>query len=167
MANESILIDFEQVIPDSIRNLCDTVLFLRKESLGEDSRLLSDNIFSNLQNVTLVRISLDDCLNIARKYSICIDIDEENIRNSQPVVDEIIKKMLGTVHDESIQSEHLANVKQSMLPLQGNFWLEWAEAKRESHKVEKPEILENANKKMNEARQQQLNLLRTPISTLI
>ena len=160
--DESIRIDFEQVIPGSIRNLCDTVLFLRKESLGEDSKLLSNNIFSNLRNVTLVKISLDDCLNIARKYSICIDIDEDSIRNSQPVVDEIIKKMLGTVHDESIQSEHLANVKQSMLPLQGNFWLEWAEAKRESHKVEKPEILEIAKKKMNEARQQQLNLLRTP-----
>ena len=160
--DESIRIDFEQVIPGSIRNLCDTVLFLRKESLGEDSKLLSNNIFSNLRNVTLVRISLDDCFDIARKYSICIDIDEDNIRNSKPVVDGIIKKMMGTVHDESIQSKHLANVKQSMLPLQGDCWLEWAEAKRESHKVEKPDKLENAKKKMKEARQQQLTLLGNP-----
>ena len=159
-------IDFEEVIPKFLRNLRDSVLFLRKESLGEDSNILSINIFSNLRNVPLIRLSLDDCLEIARKNSISIDLDESNISVCQPVVDRIIMNMLGTVKNEPIQSKHLADVKQSMLPLQGDCWLRWAEAKRESHKLGKPEMLESANKIMNETRQEQLSFLRNPSSLL-
>ena len=154
--------NFENIIPNFLQSSSETVLFLLKTSLGEDSNFLSINISSNLRSVAIFKVSLDDCLDIARKYSICVDINENKIRNSQPVVDGIIKKMVGIVHDESIQSKHLANVKQSMLPLQGDCWLEWAEAKRESHKIGRPEILQSAKKKMNEARQQQLNLLSNP-----
>ena len=160
--DESPQMNFEQIIPNFLQSSSETVLFLLKTSLGEDTNFLSINMSSSLRSVDILKISLDDCLDIARKYSICIDIDENNIRNCQSVVDKITKKLLGTVHEESIQSKHLANVKQSMLPLQGECWLEWTKAKRESHKVEKPEILEKANKRMNEARQQQLNLLRNP-----
>ena len=163
---ESLSMDFVLHIPNFLSILGDTVIFLHKCSLGDDSKLLSNNISSNLRNVNILKICLDDCLNVARKYSICTDIDEDNIRKSQPIVDKIIKNMLSSVHSESIQSKHLAAVKQSMLPLQGDCWLGWAAAKRESHKVVKPDMLESAKKKMKEARQKQLTLLRNPSSLL-
>ena len=159
---ESQRIDFEQNIPDFMNLLGDTTLFLRKENLGEDSDRTFSNIILNLQNVSLIRLSLDDCLNVARKHLISIDLNENNIRDCQPVVDNIIGRMLSTVHHETVQSVNLADVKQSMLQLQGDCWLQWADAKRDLHKVGTSDIRETAETKMNEARQTQFMLLRNP-----
>ena len=49
-----------------------------------------------------------------------------------------------------------------MLPLQGDCWSNWAEAKRESHKVANREHQQNISRKMEEARLCQLELLKTP-----
>ena len=159
---ESQRIDFVQSIPHIMNVLGDTTLFLLKESLGEDSNRILSNIILNLQKVSLISVSLDDCLNVARKHLISIDLDENNIRDCQPVVDNIIGRMLSTVHHETVQSVNLADVKQSMLQLQGDCWRQWADAKRDLHKIGTSDIRETAENKMNEARQAQLELLGNP-----
>ena len=160
--DESQRIDFEQAIPSFMQNVDRNVVFLRKESLGEDSSQLSDNILSNLRNVSLIKLSLNDCLNVARDYSILIDLDRTNVNTCQPIVDRIISNMFRYFQNVAGIPINLAGVKHLMLPLQGNCWLEWAEARRESYKVCKPENVEVVNKKLNEARQKQLMLLRDP-----
>ena len=54
-----------------------------------------------------------------------------------------------------------------MLPLQGDCWSNWAEAKRESHKVANREYQQITSRKMEEARLCQLELLKTPSSILV
>ena len=159
---ESQRIDFVQSIPHFMNVLGDTTLFLQRASLGSDSDRILSNIILNLQNVSLIRLSLDDCLNVARKHLIFIDLDENNIRDCQPVVDNIIGRMLSTFHHETVQSVNLADVKQSMLQLQGDCWRQWADAKRDLHKVGTSDIRETAERKMNEARRAQLMLLSNP-----
>ena len=159
---ESQRIDFVLSIPHFMNVLGDTTLFLRRASLGSDSKGILSNIILNLQKASFITLSLEDCLDVARKHLISIDLDENNIRNCQPVVDNIIGRMLSTFHHETVQSVNLADVKQSMLQLQGDCWLQWADAKRDLHKVGTSDISETARKKMSEARQAQLMLLRNP-----
>ena len=70
--------------------------------------------------------------------------------------------MLKSSHDNQSECKPLAIVKKSMLPLQGDCWSNWAEAKRESHKVANREHQQNISRKMEEARLCQLELLKTP-----
>ncbi|KAI6650507.1 hypothetical protein LOD99_7558 [Oopsacas minuta] len=157
---------FEPTIPEFLEEQSNTVLFLRKESLGQDSHILAQNISSNLQNVPILYISLDDCKSIAIKYSISLDTHENNIDDCQTIVDTILHQMFHTPLDSG-QCESLAVVKQSMLPLQTQCWSQWAEANRELHIVATHDYEQSAKSKKKDAREQQLQILQNPSSLLI
>ena len=159
--------DIEPSVPEFLGDLSDTLLFLEKNSLGEDANILSSNISSNIHNFPPFISSLDDCESIARRCNLNIDADELNITECQTAVDNTLSRMWKSLPNNQLKFKPLAIVKKSMLPLQGDCWSNWAEAKRESHKVTNREYQETMSKKMNEARLSQIEWLKTPSSILV
>ena len=138
--------ELQPIIPEFMTHSPDSVVILNKESLGEDSNNLVTNISSNLKKVEVIKISLDGCIPLSERHSINSDTHELQLMNCQTCVDNIVKRMLnvdGEAESES-KSKQLAAVKELMLPLQGDCWSEWAEAKRESHKQNKTFFLEDS-----------------------
>ena len=159
--------EVEPTLPEFLEDLSDTFLFLEKNSLGEDANFLLCNISLNIHNRPHSMISLENCVSIARRCNIDIDSNELNIADCQNTVDNTLCKMLKSLPNNQSECKPLAIVKKSMLPLQGECWLNWAEAKRESHKVANREYQETLFKKMDKARLCQLERLKTPSSILV
>ena len=152
--------------PEFLEDSSDTILFLEKNSLGKDANSLSSNISLNIHNLPHSMISLEDCVPIARRCNIDIDSNEWNIADCQNTVDNTLCKMLRSLPNNQSECKPLAIVKKSMLPLQGDCWLNWAESKRELHKVVNLENQE-IKKDMDKARLCQLESLKTPSSLLV
>ncbi|KAI6650904.1 hypothetical protein LOD99_5744 [Oopsacas minuta] len=153
---------FEPTLPDILETPSDNVILLNKTSLGEDINEIAISISSMLMKVPIIKINLEDCTEIAKTKSIYIDTDEDNIQDCQSVVDKIIQTILSNLATDSEESEPLALAKQSMLPLQGDSWLLWAEANRDSHKVGISKSQETIKQEMNKARQNQFIYLQNP-----
>ena len=152
---ETLTSKFEPIIPIFLQNRSNTVLILNKHSLREDSNIVAINISDNLfKRNSVAKISLVDCIPIARRLLIPIDVDEHNIGVCQSNVDQMM-------HNIS-QQDSLAAVKQTMLPLQGDCWSRWTKAKRESHKCVLQEHIDAAVLEMTTAREEQLTKLRNP-----
>ena len=154
-------------IPEFVKNLSDTVLFLERKNLGEDSNILGKNISTRIQNErNRPKISLTDCIPIARKLLLRVDVDESNIESSRCVVNKIMTKLLNSDSIEKKDpSQLLAALKQSMLPLQGCSWSQWAEYTRELNSFEYKEQ-KNITEKLREARKEQIQTLLKPSSLL-
>ena len=143
--------------------------FLEKENLGEDCNIISDSIYSLLQNAPILSVSLNDCISIARNLSFKVDIDEFNIVKCESFVDSIVRRMLEPINavNES-KLVPLSTVKKRMLPLQGDTWSTWSNAKRELHNLQLqgyPDMKhaqDTITVKMIETRQEQIQILKTP-----
>ena len=159
--------DVEPSAPEFLGDFNDTLLFLEKNSLGEDANILSSNIFSNIHNFPPLVFSLDDCESIARRCNISIDGDDLNITKCQTLVDNTLSRMWKSLPNNQSECKPLAIVKKFMLPLQGDCWFNWAEAKRESLKVANREYQAKISRKMNEARLGQIEWLKNPSSILV
>ena len=154
----------QPIIPKFLKKLSQTVLFLSKNNLAEDSDNLSLNISLNIQNHEVTKMSLDDCVPLAERNCIFTDTHEPQLSKCQKIADNIIQKMMKNKTDK-FKSKPLAAVKEAMLPLQGNCWSEWAEGKRELHKQNKTS--EDSESKMRSARKAQCATLQNPSSLLI
>ena len=159
--------DIEPSEPEFLGELSDTLLYLDKNSLGEDANILSSNISLNIHNFPLSVISLNDCEPIARRCDISIDSDELNVTECQTAVENTLSRMWKSLPSNQSECKPLAIVKKSMLPLQGDCLSKWAEAKRESYKVANRECQDTISRKMDEARLGQLESLKTPSSILV
>ena len=154
----------QPIIPTFLHEFSETVIFLRKNNLAEDSDNLSLNISLNLQNHEVMKMSLDECIPLAERNFIFTDTYEPQLCKCQKIADNIIQKMMKNKTEE-FKSKPLAAVKEAMLPLQGNCWSEWAEGKRELHKQNKTS--EDSESKMISSRNTQCATLQTPSSLLI
>ena len=158
--------EFQPTTPQFLQKLSETVLFLNKNNTAKDSNSLSLNISVNIHKHQVTKISLDECVPLAERNFIHIDTHEPQLNKCQKIADNIIQEMMKSNYKTKIiKSKPLAAVKEVMLPLQGDCWSEWAEAKRESHKQNK--VLEESESKMAAARQRQCASLHTPSSLLI
>ena len=158
--------ELQPIIPEFLQKLSDTVLFLSKNNLAEDSNILNLNISLNICEHQVMKISLEECVPLAEINCINIDTHEPQLRNCQSIVDKIIQEMLKSNYKtKKFKSKPLAKVKELMLPLQGDCWSEWAEGNRDSHKQNK--TLGDAELKMASARKTQCTTLQNPSSLLI
>lgn len=73
-------------IPEFLKKANENVLCL-KENLATDSGILARNIFTKLQDNQHSKMSLKQTIPIARKHSILVDIDDDNITFCQSVVE--------------------------------------------------------------------------------
>ena len=154
----------QPIIPEFLQEFSETVLFLSKNNLAEDSNNIALNISLNIKRHEVLKMSLDMCVPLAKRNSIIIDTHESQLSKCQKIADNIIQKMMKNKTEE-FKSKPLAAVKEAMLPLQGNCWSEWAEGKRELHKQNK--TLQDSESKMKSARKTQCKLVRNPSSLLI
>ncbi|KAK7797299.1 hypothetical protein U0070_010635 [Myodes glareolus] len=70
--------------------------------------------------------NLNNCANIARKYGFIIDEDQRHFQESGKKADSII---------DLLRKVKLSQIKESLLPLQGQLWHEWCKKDKESYQL--------------------------------
>ena len=161
-------------IPEFLKDFSDTVIFLEGKNLGEESNILGKNISTRIRNEgNIIKISLLDCIPIARRLLLRVDVDVSNIESSQSVVDKIITHLFNSsCADKETHPQPLAALKRSMLPLQGSYWSRWASYTRELHSFELKnctdlsEHKKGAEENLREEREKQIQILLEPSSLL-